>query len=292
MGIFEKIEQWLKDTIYPMIEGNLKGMFDGMNDIIIDTNDNILISPQEWGGGVLWNIIKQISTSVIVPIAVVILALIMYYEFWLVLQRKNAGWTIDIGDLVPIAFKFGIAIELSVHLYDILTGIFSIATYATTKIAGLASSSATMGSANIDAIMETIKADETLGFGNLIFIQLKVSLIYLAIKIISSLILVIVYGRLFEICIYSSVAAIPLATTTLGEQNFNIGKHFLKNYIALALQGVLLVVIMAIFAKLVGNLTVAGDIDEALGTILVYAFLLGFMVFKSGQYSKSIMAVS
>ncbi len=70
-------------------------------------------------------------------------------------------------------------------------------------------------------------------------ILFETSLIKVAIQGISIVIMLVVYGRMFEIYVYSSVSAIPFAT--MGNKEWGqIGTNYIKGLFALGLQGLFL----------------------------------------------------
>ncbi len=134
------------------------------------------------------------------------------------------------------------------------------------------------------AMMDTLKEK---GLGELVMILFETSLIKVAIQVISVVIMLVVYGRMFEIYVYSSVSAIPFAT--MGNKEWGqIGTNYIKGLFALGLQGLFLMVCLGIYAVLVKTIKIT-DIHISTMTILGYAVLLGLMMLKSGTLAKSVL---
>ena len=112
-------------------------------------------------------------------------------------------------------------------------------------------------------------------------------LISMCMKIISILITVVLYGRMIEIYIYTSVAPVPFATLTNREWG-QIGNNYARGLLALGFQGFFIMVIVGIYCVLVRSMTVAEDIHSALFSIGAYTVILCFALFKTGSISKSI----
>lgn len=106
-------------------------------------------------------------------------------------------------------------------------------------------------------------------------------------KIISILITVVLYGRMIEIYLYTSVAPVPFATLTNREWG-QVGNNYARGLIALGFQGFFIMVIVGIYCVLVNSMTVAADIHSALFSIAAYTVILCFALFKTGSVSKSI----
>ena len=118
-------------------------------------------------------------------------------------------------------------------------------------------------------------------------ILVETSLVRIAIQCISLTVTLIVYGRMFEIYVYSSVSSIPFAT--MGNKEWGqIGTNYIKGLFALGLQGLFLMICLGIYTVLIRTVQIT-DIHASLFSILGYALLLGLMMFKSGTVAKSIM---
>ena len=97
----------------------------------------------------------------------------------------------------------------------------------------------------------------------------------------------IVYGRMIEVYIVTSIAPIPMATMTNREWG-GMGQNYLRSLFALGFQAFLIVVCVAIYAALVQNITLTDDILYAIWTCVGYTVLLCFCLFKTGSLSKAI----
>ena len=97
-------------------------------------------------------------------------------------------------------------------------------------------------------------------------------------KILSVVITVIIYGRMIEIYLYTSLAPIPFATMSNREWG-HVGTNYFRGLFALAFQAFLMMVCVAIYAALIGSIRVSSDIHSALfGTIVCMGFAAGIGV--------------
>jgi hypothetical protein len=128
---------------------------------------------------------------------------------------------------------------------------------------------------------------DTMEIGELIGLGMETMAVSFAMKIMSVLITVILYGRMIEIYLYVSVAPIPAATVTNREWG-SVGTNYLKGIIALAFQGFFIMVCVAIYAVLVSGVTVADNLHTALWSVAAYTVILCYSLFKTGSLSKSI----
>lgn len=124
-----------------------------------------------------------------------------------------------------------------------------------------------------------------------ILYYVKYHIVWLGMMVIRLAVLVIVYGRFIEICIYTAIAPIPLAT--LASEDFShIAKKFLQGYMAVLLQGVIILVMCYIYVGLVANWLQPSPWFQAAGNLVQYivsALVLLFTLLKSGNWAKQIM---
>ena len=86
--IWQKFTDWLKELLVGGIMDNLTGLFDQVNAKISDAAGHIGNTPQAWNSGI-YNMIRSLSDSVILPIAGVILAFVMTLELIQLITEKN-----------------------------------------------------------------------------------------------------------------------------------------------------------------------------------------------------------
>lgn len=102
---------------------------------------------------------------------------------------------------------------------------------------------------------------------------------------VSILATVIVIARLFEIMIYSAIAPLPLSTLA-GETTSGSSKSFIQSYIAVCLQGVIIVIAFKIFGGVVGD-AYSGNTD--LWMFIVLSIVFSITLMKSGTWARQIV---
>lgn len=201
----------------------------------------------------------------------------------MVMQKNNMHDT-DTFEFFKYIIKMFIAVYLASHAFEFSMAVFDVAQNLVNKAAGVITTSATVSGDQIVAMVDTLKEKE---IGELLMILVETSLVRIAIQCISLTITLIVYGRMFEIYVYSSVSSIPFAT--MGNKEWGqIGTNYIKGLFALGLQGLFLMICLGIYTVLIRTVQIT-DIHASLFSILGYALLLGLMMFKSGTVAKSIM---
>ena len=282
-GIFDKIEEFFKDLLLGGIQANLESMFLDINDKVGAVATDVGKTPMGWNGDV-FTFIKSINDSVIIPIAGLIITAVLCIELINMVMQKNNMHDTDTFEFFKYIIKMWIAVWLVSHAFEFSMAVFDVAQHMVNKAAGVINTSATVSGDQIVAMMDTLKEK---GLGELVMILFETSLIKVAIQVISVVIMLVVYGRMFEIYVYSSVSAIPFAT--MGNKEWGqIGTNYIKGLFALGLQGLFLMVCLGIYAVLVKTIKIT-DIHTSTMTILGYAVLLGLMMLKSGTLAKSIL---
>ena len=282
-GIFDKIEEFFKDILLGGIQANLESMFLDINDKVGAIATDVGKTPMGWNGQV-FSFIKSINDSVIIPIAGLIITAVLCIELINMVMQKNNMHDTDTFDFFKYIIKMWIAVWLVSHAFEFSMAVFDVAQHMVNKAAGVINTSATVSGNQIVAMIDSLKDK---GLGELVMILFETSLIKVAIQVISIVIMLVVYGRMFEIYIYSSVSAIPFAT--MGNKEWGqIGTNYIKGLFAIGLQGLFLMVCLGIYAVLVKTIKIT-DIHTSTFTILGYAVLLGLMMLKSGTLAKSVL---
>lgn len=282
-GIFDKIEEFFKELLLGGIQANLESMFLDINDKVGAVATDVGKTPMGWNGDV-FAFIKSINDSVIIPIAGLIITAVLCIELINMVMQKNNMHDTDTFEFFKYIIKMWIAVWLVSHAFEFSMAVFDVAQHMVNKAAGVINTSATVSGDQIVEMMDTLKEK---GLGELVMILFETSLIKVAIQVISVVIMLVVYGRMFEIYVYSSVSAIPFAT--MGNKEWGqIGTNYIKGLFALGLQGLFLMVCLGIYAVLVKTIQIT-DIHTGTFTILGYAILLGLMMLKSGTLAKSVL---
>ncbi|MFH6719903.1 VirB6/TrbL-like conjugal transfer protein, CD1112 family [Streptococcus suis] len=281
--LFGKIEEFFKDIMIDIIKDNLSAMLVDINDKVGTVAGEVGKTPSSWNSEV-FTFIKSINTNVVLPIAAIILTAILCIELIQVVIRKNSMHDTDTFEFFKYIIKMWIAVWLVSHAFDFSMAVFDVAQSMIGKAAGVVGTSANITPGNFDAMVEALKTKE---LGTLIGIALETGLVKFSLTILSILITVILYGRMIEIYIYCSVAAIPFST--MGNKEWsNIGTNYIKSLFALGLQGLFILIFFGIYAVLVKTVNFT-DIHTSILQVLAYGLILGVMMMKSGSIAKAIL---
>ena len=283
LNLFEKINEFFKDIMIDIIKDNLSAMLVDINDKVSTVAGEVGKTPSSWNSEV-FTFIKSINTNVVLPIAAIILTAILCIELIQVVLRKNSMQDTDTFEFFKYIIKMWMAVWLVSHAFDFSMAVFDVAQSMIGKAAGVVGTSANITPGNFDAMVDALKTKE---LGTLIGIALETGLVKFSLTILSILITVILYGRMIEIYIYCSVAAIPFST--MGNKEWgSIGTNYIKSLFALGLQGLFILIFFGIYAVLVKTVNFT-DIHTSILQVLAYGLILGIMMMKSGSIAKAIL---
>ncbi|WP_251354029.1 VirB6/TrbL-like conjugal transfer protein, CD1112 family [Hominisplanchenecus murintestinalis] len=283
--LWDSITEWLKELLVSGIINNLSGMFDQVNQRVGEIAGQVGTTPQAWNGGV-FNMVRNLSETVIVPIAGAILAFVMTLELIQLIIDKNNLHDLDTWMFLKWIFKTASAILIVTNTWNIVMGVFDVAQSVVNNAAGVIISDTSIDISSVVNDMETRLMAMDLGplFG-LWFQSLFVGITMWALTIC---IFIIVYGRMVEIYLVTSIAPIPMATM-LNREWGQMGQNYLRSLFALGFQAFLIIICVGIYAVLVQNISVASDISTAIWTCMGYTVLLCFTLFKTGSLAKSVL---
>ena len=278
------IEEWLRALLCEGIISNLSGMFDSVNGRVAEISGEIGQTPQGWNAGI-FNMIHNLSESVIVPIAGLILAFVMTLELIRLITEKNNLYDLDTWIFFKWIFKSAAAILIVTNTWNIVMGVFEASQSVVAKASGLIS-----GSTSIDISAVTADMGEKLfsmSLGSLFGLWFQSLFVGITMWALSICIFIVIYGRMIEIYLVTSIAPIPMATM-LGREGGGMGQSYLRSLLALGFQAFLILICVAIYAVLVQNIATQADISSAIWTCMGYTVLLCFTLFKTGSLAKSV----
>lgn len=280
--LLNTLTEWLKELLAGAIASNLTGMVDSVNTKVGDIAAQVGQTPQGWNSGI-FSMIQNLSNNVILPIAGIILALVVTMEFIRIIMDKNNMHDFDTWSILMWVFKTACAILIVSNTWNIVMAVFDVSQTVVNNAAGII-----VGNTDIELVTEGL--EETLmamELSSLIGLWFQSMIVGVTMHILSIIIMLICFGRMIEIYLVTSVAPIPMATMMNHEWS-QMGQNYLRSLFALAFQGFLIIVCVAIYAVLVQNMVVESDISMAIWTVMGYTVLLCFTLFKTSSLAKSV----
>lgn len=284
-SILEQITDWLKSMIISGIMGNLSGMFDSVNQQVGQIAGDVGTTPANFSPAV-FSMIRNISESVILPIAGMVLTFIACYELIQMLIEHNNLANFETWTFFKWVFKTFLAVTLISNTFNITMAVFDVAQQVISRSGGLISGSTSVSDATLTAMQATL---EGMDLGPLLGLYLQTFVVQVTMLALSAIIFVIVYGRMVEIYLMVSLAPIPFATFGNHEQS-HTGQNYLRSLFALGFQGFLIMICVGIYAVLIQNLSFSDNIISSIWGVMGYTVLLAYTLFKTGSLAKSVFA--
>lgn len=284
--ILDWLEEWFKGVLIDGITSNLTGLFDTVNGKVGEIAADVGATPQDWNSGV-FNMLRSLSETVIVPIAGAILALIMCYELIQLIAERNNMHDMDSWMLFRWVFKSAAAVLLVANTWNIVMGVFDLTQSVVNQSAGVIIGNTSIDITTVVTDLENRLSD--MDIGGLLGLWFQSLFVGLTMNILSICIMLVVYGRLIEIYLVTSLGPIPLATIGNSEWR-GMGQGYLKSLFALGFQAFLIMVVTGIYAVLIQNIALDGDVSGAIWGCMGYTVLLCFCLFKTGSIAKAVFA--
>ena len=282
--IWNKITEWLKEIMIGGIMGNLQGLFDNVNQQVSGIAGQVCATPQAWNSSI-YGMIRSLSDNIILPIAGVILAIVMTLELLQLVLEKNNMQNFETWVFFKWIFKTFCAVLIVTNTWDIIMGIFDAAQSVVRSAAGIIRADTDIDLVQVIGDLE-VRLQE-MELGALLGLWFQTLFVGVTLQALSICIFVIVYGRMVEIYVVTSLAPIPMATM-MNHSWGQMGQNYLRSLFALGFQAFLIIVCVAIYAVLVHTIAVGTDVVAAIWTCIGYTVLLCFSLFKSGGVAKQI----
>ena len=220
---------------------NLENALETWNEKLAEIWTLITQSPEQFKGGTIWNVVKDIHG------AVQAIGLGLLVLFFVVGVMKTCGSFAEVKKpevALKLFIRFAIAkgvvtygLELMIALFNIVQGLISSIMTA----AGMGTATRTVLPSTIVTAIEDCGCCESIPLWAVTLIG------GLFITILSFIMILTVYGRFFKLYIYTAIAPVPLSTFA-GEPSQQVGKSFIKSYAAVCLEGAVIVLACIIFS--------------------------------------------
>ena len=284
--VMEELGDWMHDLLAGMVVQNLTTVYDYANQKVGTIAGNVSKSPQDWNAGI-YSLIKNLSESVMMPVAGVIITYVLCYELISLLMDKNNLHEVDTWMFFKYFLKTWIAVMVVSHTMDLTMAIFEIGRRVVQSAGGVIESSAALDTDQLVATLERKMAE--MDPGELAMLTVETVIVSVGMRIMTMLITIILYVRMVQIYLYISVAPVPFATLTNREWG-QIGTNYLRGLFALAFQGFFIMVCVGVYSILVARIHLAKNIHTALFELASYMVILVFSLLRTEQLSRSVFS--
>lgn len=283
-SIIQQITDWIKGILVSGIMNNLTNTFASVNDQVGQIATDVAQTPSGYMPSI-FNMVRNLSETVIMPIAGIILTFIACYELIQLIISYNNLASFETWFIWKWIFKTFVAVELITHTFDFTMAVFDVSQTVVNQAGGIIQGSTAIDASTIATMQTTIEAME---LGPLFAIFFQSFIVQFLMYILSAIIFVIINGRMIEIYLMVSMAPIPFATFGNKEQSM-MGQNYVRSLFALGFQGFLIMVCVGIYAVLIQSVAFSSDIIDSLWKVMGFTILLAFTLFKTGAVAKSIL---
>ena len=282
--IWDKITEWLKGLLVSGIMSNLTGLFEGINGQVTEIASNVGKTPQAWNGSI-FSMIKTLSENVVVPVAGIILTFVLCLELIQMLIDRNNMHDFDTFIFFKWLFKAAAAVLIVTNTWNIVMGVFDVAQSVVNSAAGSIGANTAI---DVNSVVSNLEARlQEMDIGPLFGMWFQSMLMGIVTWVLTICIFIVIYGRMIEIYMVTSVAPIPMASM-MNRDWGQMGQNYLRSLFALGFQAFLIMVCVAIYATLVQNIAITEDVSSAVWTCIGYTVLLCFTLFKTSSLAKSV----
>lgn len=227
-------------------------------------------SPAEFRGGAIWDVMVTIHNSLQ---AIGFALLVLFFVMGIVKTCGNFNEIKRPEQALKLFIRFILAKTVVTYGMDLMLAIFKIIQGISSRII---SSAGFINPGQTVLPQEIITAIQNTGFLNSVGLW-AISLIgSLCITVLSFVMILTVYGRFFKMYLYTALAPIPLSSFA-GETTSNVGRSFVKSYIAVCLEGAVIVLGCIIFSLFASNPPV---LDTSLSASTLAFTYVGEIIFN------------
>ena len=284
--LLDAINNWLKELLISGITTNLTGLFDSLNQEVSGIAAQVGQTPQAWNGSI-FNMIRTLSETVIVPIAGILLTFVMCMELIQLIIDKNNLHDFETWIFFKWIFKTFCAVLIVTNTWNIVMAVFDVAQHVVNQSAGIITADTAI---DLDTVIPDLAGQlEAMDVGSLLGLWLQSIIVSISLRVLALLIMLITFGRMIEIYLVSSIAPIPMAAM-MGREFGGMGQNYLRTLLALGFQAFLIIICVAIYAVLVQGIAAQADVSAAMWSCMGYTVLLCFTLFKTGSLSKALFS--
>lgn len=251
------------------IVGNLQNALSTWNGKLIEIYSLTIQTPSEFRDGAIWNVITNINSGLQ---AIGLALLVLFFVIGVTKTMGNFSEIKRPEQALKLFLRFAIAKGIVTYGMELIVAVFKI-------IQGIVMTIMTKSSLHLTATslpQEIIDAINNCGFFESIPLWAITLLGGFVITVISFILILTVYGRFFKLYMYTAIAPIPLSTFA-GEPTQNIGKSFIKSYVAVCLEGAIIVLSVVIFSAFA---TTAPTVDTTSATATIVWKYIGETIFN------------
>ena len=239
---------------------NLENALETWNEKLSEIWTLITTTPQNFKGGNIWKVIVDING------AVQAIGLALLVLFFVIGMVKTCGSFTDVKKpehALKLFVRFALAKGVITYGMELMQALFSIVQGIVTTVM----SGSSMAGSMTELPTEIVDKIESVGMLESIPLWIVTLLGSLLITVLSFVMILTVYGRMFKIYMYTAIAPIPISSFA-GEPTQSIGKNFIRSYVGVCLEGAIIALACIIFSAYAASPPAVGDTELSAVTIV------------------------
>ncbi len=283
------LDEVIKNFMSGVSSNSLEQILLYVNKIAEEVGAELGKSPESFNAQV-FKLLETFSKNVVLPIGILILTIVLVTNLCKSLLDDR-----EMQNPLKVYFFFIItsvfAVILVTNSFEITNFIINISQTIVDKALTLFDKEATSITGDITKFEETLK---TMEVSQIFGIWLMLILTVIIMWLVRILVQIVILGRFIEIFMRISIAPIPFATF-FNRDLSSTGYNFVKSMVAVSLQAILIMVVIAIYRGTLSSIAVDVGSQEILMLFLIKILginlTLVFMLFQTKRIADSILSV-
>lgn len=227
-------------------------------------------NPETFKGGTIWQVMTGINDTLK---AIGYGLLVLFFAVGIVRTCASYADMKKPEHVVKAFIRFALAQGAVMQGQELLTAVFSIVQGIVSSIMTRAGTA--QGVAELPA--EIVEKIESVGMLESIPLWIVTLLGSLLITVLSFIMILTVYGRMFKLYMYTAIAPIPLSAFA-GEPTQSVGKNFIRSYTGVCMEGAVIALACIIFSAFAASPPAIGD--QSLSAVTIVWNYVGELIFN------------
>ena len=283
----EKIEEFIFNMFYNGTANFLDMITELFKKSVENVRTEVSETPTQFSQDLV-DTLRTLSETAVLPVAGLLLTYIFCYELYQMIVEKNRGSDFETGQLLFLIIKTSGAILLLSNSFDITLAFFDLGKWMTDQVPDRALD---LPSTIKQNLLDKITPGD-IGYALSMWIVAAIALIITF--VMSGIIFLVAWSRMVTILLYISVAPLPFATFLNNDWIGTIGQTYIKNLIALMLQGYFMLVCLVVYGGLLAKATNLMANEHGIYGLLLMIVSMGILVVsltRTHSLAKSVMGV-
>lgn len=241
----------------------------------------------------MYDLVRGVWQHAILPMGCGMLSFVFTVQLIKVSQKMDGNASMPgLKEVVFMLVFFAVFLFLIQNSFDLMAAIYEVVKLAIDRVVGLFGAGMPL---DLSAVSITTTDDDVAALIAMLVVALVSWLVVIVAYVVA---LVVSWARAIQIYVMAAFSPIPLALTSLDETR-QMGVGYLKNFLAVCLAGVIILVLLVSFPIVLGGLNAASAgvpvVDSIVGGLsyalqyLAMCVLLILSLVKSGSWARDIL---